>query len=301
MVDPLNDSTYHTIVTAKRTKKKKNNAPLGCLAGIIFVILLSGLLLLNKTIIEKNLKNTGFFEKILPKTTEYNKDREAPQEKPSPPSGTTEKPIDSKQTQPQTTPTTPQAAPSRPQETIPKIETKPDTSTKQITQPEKTPQVAPKDRSKTVIPAGDPKETPPPTKERALYFMQITEDGSLIRTKVSRSIVVSDSPLVDVIQSLLSGPLDIEKKRGLISVIPSGSRLLSAQVKDGIAYLDFNDTFQFNTFGKEGYTAQLKQVVWTATEFPTVQGVQILIEGKRLTYLGGEGIRVDRPLTRTSF
>jgi spore germination protein GerM len=104
-----------------------------------------------------------------------------------------------------------------------------------------------------------------------------------------------------VIQSLLAGPTETEKKRGLISVIPPNSRLLSATVKDGIAYLNFNDAFQFNTYGVEGYTAQLKQIVWTATEFTTVQGIQILIEGKSPVYLGGEGIRIDKPLTRDSF
>jgi len=131
--------------------------------------------------------------------------------------------------------------------------------------------------------------------------MQLAEDGSLVRAKVSRAIKVSDSPLYDVIQSLLAGPTETEKKRGLISVIPPNSRLLSATVKDGIAYLNFNDAFQFNTYGVEGYTAQLKQIVWTATEFTTVQGIQILIEGKSPVYLGGEGIRIDKPLTRDSF
>jgi spore germination protein GerM len=288
-------------VATKRTAKKKNNTPLGCLLGILFVILLSGILLYNKSKIEQNLKATGFYEKIWPKTTENNKDQEAPQEKPVAPSGPTERPIDSPQKQPQATPTIPQGTAATPQESVPKIETKPESSTKQITQPEKTPQIAPKEQVKSVTSVNKPKETPPQTKERTLYFMQLTEEGSLIRTKVSRSIAVSDSPLIDVIQTLLSGPSDTEKKQGLISVIPPGSRLLSAQVKDAIAYLNFNDAFQFNTYGMEGYTAQLKQIVWTATEFSTVKGVQFLIEGKRLTYLGGEGIRIDRPLTRESF
>jgi len=89
--------------------------------------------------------------------------------------------------------------------------------------------------------------------------MKLTEEGSLIRTKSSRSIRVSDSPLNDVLQSLLAGPTEAERNRGVISAIPPGSRLLSATVKDGIAYLNFNDAFQFNTYGVEGYTAQLNQ------------------------------------------
>ncbi|MCA1950831.1 MAG: GerMN domain-containing protein, partial [Treponema sp.] len=167
-------------------------------------------------------------------------------------------------------------------------------------QPQSTSQNGPK----TIAPtATKPEKVPqtPQTVERSLYFMKLAEDGSLVRTKVTRAIKTSDSPLLDAIQNLLSGPTDLEKKRGLISLIPPGSKILSATVKDGIAYLNFNDAFQFNSYGVEGYTAQLKQLVWTATEFTTVRAVQILIENKNPVYLGGEGIRIDKPLTRESF
>ena len=57
----------------------------------------------------------------------------------------------------------------------------------------------------------------------------------------------------------------------------------------------------YNRFGIEGYAGQLKQVVYTATTFPTVQDVQILIEGETRDYLGGEGVFIGRPLSRNSF
>jgi germination protein M len=287
MVDPSNYSPYHTGVATKRTAKKQNNAPLGCLAGIFIIILLSGLFLINKAKIEETLKNTQFFEQFKPKVTTQDKKPE-PKVEPS---------AQSQDSKPKEVPSSPVTLP----QTTPAKATESEKSPKPSETPEKAPQTTLKEQPKQRAPATVPKEKQDQTKDRSLYFMQLTEDGSLIRTKVNRPIKVSDSPLFDVLQSLLAGPTETEKKRGLISVIPSGSRLLSATVKDGIAYLNFNDAFQFNSYGVEGYTAQLKQVVWTATEFSTVQGVQILIEGKSLMYLGGEGIRVDRPLTRESF
>jgi spore germination protein GerM len=47
--------------------------------------------------------------------------------------------------------------------------------------------------------------------------------------------------------------------------------------------------------------AELKQVVYTATEFPTVENVQILVEGEISKYLGPEGVAIDKPLSRGSF
>lgn len=83
----------------------------------------------------------------------------------------------------------------------------------------------------------------------------------------------------------------------MVSLIPSGTRILSATVRGNTAYINFSEDFQYNTYGVEGYAAQLKQIVWTATEFPNVENVQILIEGRRVDYLG-EGIWIGSPLNR---
>jgi spore germination protein GerM len=86
-----------------------------------------------------------------------------------------------------------------------------------------------------------------------------------------------------------------------MSLVAPAARLRKAQVKDGTAYLDFSEDFRFNSLGKEGLSAQLEQVVYSATEFPTVKRVQILLEGKTEDYLGPEGLFIGKPLSRDSF
>jgi spore germination protein GerM len=83
-------------------------------------------------------------------------------------------------------------------------------------------------------------------------------------------------------------------------MIPEGTRILGAEVRNGTAWINFSEEFQFNPYGVEGWASQLRQVVWTATEFSTVRNVQILIEGKRIDYLG-EGIRISEPVGRENF
>ena len=139
------------------------------------------------------------------------------------------------------------------------------------------------------------------TRSAAMYFVRIDGDGVIARQEVKRTIPASDSPLTDAIGSLLKGPGEDELRKELITLIPQGTRLLSAQVRGTTAYLNFSEAFMYNSYGIEGYAGQLKQVVWTATAFPTVQDVQILVEGQRRDFLGGEGVYIGRPLSRNSF
>jgi len=135
----------------------------------------------------------------------------------------------------------------------------------------------------------------------SLYFVRIDDDGAIVRQEVKRQISVSDSPMLDSLGALLKGPNEDELRRKLISLVPEGTKLLSAQVKGSTAVLNFNEAFMYNHYGIEGYAGQLKQIVFTATAFPNVQDVQILIEGEKHDYLGGEGVFIGSPLSRSSF
>jgi len=103
--------------------------------------------------------------------------------------------------------------------------------------------------------------------------------------------------MTDALHALIAGPNAEERGRGLISLIPPETRVLSATVRGETAYINFSEDFQFNTYGAEGYIGQIRQIVYTVTEFPNVRRVQILIEGRRLDYLG-EGIWIGSPIGR---
>ena len=145
-----------------------------------------------------------------------------------------------------------------------------------------------------------PKKVPMTTLE--ICFLQIDNNGNVVRKMVKRSVPKGDSPLTTAINLLLEGP-DISNKveSKLSTLIPKNSKLLSARVKDGIAYLNFNEDFEFTTYGVEGSIHQLEQIVYTATNFSTVDKVQFLIEGKKREYLGSEGQWIGTPLSRADF
>jgi spore germination protein GerM len=136
-------------------------------------------------------------------------------------------------------------------------------------------------------------------RERSIYFVKIDDSGMVYTSPVKRRITVSTSPLVNTLNLLLQGPTDAEQRQGFTSLIPDGVLIQSVRIASNTAIISFNENFMFNSYGAEGYVAQLRQIIWTATEFPNIQDVQILIEGRRIEFLG-ESIRIGRPLSRDS-
>ena len=138
------------------------------------------------------------------------------------------------------------------------------------------------------------------TRDRIVYFTQVNNDGQILQSRATRRLPVTQSPMMDALNVLLAGPSAEELGRGLINLIPPNTRIVSATVRGNTAYINFSEDFLFNSFGAEGYIAQLRQIVWTVTEFSNINDVQILIEGRRLDYLG-EGIWIGSPISRQSF
>ncbi len=154
----------------------------------------------------------------------------------------------------------------------------------------------------TASPSPAPASSPRPSRTRTarLWFAKVDTEGAIELAPVDRPLPVGDSPLRDSLAALIAGPTSSERTAGLVSFVPAGTVVRSVAVKGDTAVIDFNEQFRFNALGVEGLRAELRQVVWAATEFPTVARVQVLIEGKRVDYLGPEGAAVGSPLGRDS-
>ena len=263
---------------ADKGSKKKTGLTLACIILAVLVIFIW--FLIKKDSILTNLKETRFFERVFGSTPEF-VEKHTPSEK-----ETVKIPL------------APEA-----DEVVIKVE--PQKQSTPVKEPEKseTPQNTTEEPVvETKKPAEEKKPVQNTYTELQLYFVEIDADGSINRKLVKRSVPKNDSPLTTAIKAVIAGP-DTTKaaERECISLIPDGTKLLGARVSDGVAYLDFNDAFEINTNGIEGYTSQLMQIVYTATSFSTVNSVQFLIEGQKKEYLGSEGQWIGSPLSRTSF
>lgn len=139
------------------------------------------------------------------------------------------------------------------------------------------------------------------TEEKQLFFVRYSESTESVEiVPVIRRISYESSPLTQTLNTLLYGPNVSELSRNLVTMIPDKTKILSIKINAGIATINFNEAFLFNSNGREGTEAQLAQIVYTATQFPTVSSVQFLVEGEKKAYMP-DGSYIELPLSRSSF
>lgn len=101
-------------------------------------------------------------------------------------------------------------------------------------------------------------------------------------------------------RALLEGPTDEEQEAGMVSNIPDGTTFLGLTIDDGVATVDLSREYSSGG-GSLSMFMRLAQVVFTLTQFPTVEGVNFKLDGEAIEVLGGEGIIIDRPQTRNDY
>jgi germination protein M len=155
-------------------------------------------------------------------------------------------------------------------------------------------------------PSGSPVETPKPTPAtgetmvvRAYYVLggAVGVEG-LVPTL--RDVPETAGVARAAMQALLdSGPIR-DAYQQVSTAIPAGTRLLGLSIRDGIATVDLSREFEAGG-GSASMSYRLGQVVYTLTQFPTVQAVLFQVEGATLKTLGAEGIELTAPQRRFDY
>lgn len=97
---------------------------------------------------------------------------------------------------------------------------------------------------------------------------------------------------------LLAGPGTADS--GVSTTIPKATKLRSVTVDKDTVTVDLSQDFTSGG-GSAAMTGRLGQIVYTATSLDPNAKVFISVDGKRLETLGGEGLELEQPLTRSSF
>ena len=100
--------------------------------------------------------------------------------------------------------------------------------------------------------------------------------------------------------ALLDGPTAAERSAGLSSAVPPGTRLLGIAIHDGLATVDLTSEYQSGG-GALSMQTRLGQVVYTLTQFPTVQKVRFRLDGAPVNVFSSEGIVLDHPVGRSDY
>lgn len=117
---------------------------------------------------------------------------------------------------------------------------------------------------------------------------------------VTRTVPATPAIARAAMEQLLAGPNANEQGWGFSTTIPEGTRLLGLTIDGGTARVDLSGEFESGG-GLLSVTMRLAQVVYTLTQFPTVDRVVLMMDGEVVDVFTGEGLMLDEPQTRDDF
>ena len=123
-------------------------------------------------------------------------------------------------------------------------------------------------------------------------------DGSL--TAVRRMHAPTQLVATAAVTALLDGPTSQERGAGFTSAVPDDTRLLGIGIRDRVATVDLTSEYQSGG-GALSMQTRLGQVVYTLTQFPTVQKVRFRLDGSPVNVFSSEGIVLDHPVGRSDY
>ena len=137
-------------------------------------------------------------------------------------------------------------------------------------------------------------EAPADQTEVRAYFLRDEVVGPVAREATDEAVAAG------AMEGLLAGPTAAEQELGFTTAIPSGTELLGIEVEDGVATVDLSGEFGSGG-GSASMMGRVAQVVFTVTQFPTVESVAFELDGEPVTALGGEGLLLEEPQTRADW
>lgn len=161
--------------------------------------------------------------------------------------------------------------------------------------------------SATEVPATEPPATEPPVTGPVATEPPVAETARVVRAYLHRNELlgpvaraVTGDPVATsraALEGLLAGPTDDERALGFGSEIPEGTRLLGVRIEDGVSYVDVSSEFESGG-GSSSMAMRLAQLVYTATQFESVDSMRLLLDGVAVDSFSGEAVIVDEPITR---
>ncbi len=153
-----------------------------------------------------------------------------------------------------------------------------------------------------------PSAAPTPTATQAgttivrAYFILGSSTGNEGLVPVLREVPQTKGVAAAAMEALLGRPRGAEREGSpaMSTAIPDGTRLLGVNIKNGVATVDLSGEFAGGG-GSFSVMGRLAQVVYTLTQFPSVDKVSFSLDGVPVTTFSSEGVILDGPVGRADY
>jgi hypothetical protein len=134
------------------------------------------------------------------------------------------------------------------------------------------------------------------------YLLRLDDAGGIRLVPVLREIPKTQAVATAAMNALIAGPnaAELAAEPALSTTVPQGTRLLGLSVGDGVATVNLSREFESGG-GSASVFGRLAQVVYTLTQFPTVQSVLFELDGAPVTVFSGEGVILDHAVGRADY
>lgn len=155
--------------------------------------------------------------------------------------------------------------------------------------------------TETQVPTEEPtkQEKPKQTKDYVyIFFIAHNAKGEEVYRAVKREYVPEvdgTSRLKFALKSLVNGPSAKEKKLGVYTEVPAGTRLISITETPSKVVINLSDEFELGG-GTDGLYKRLFQLIKTSKKNSNLP-IYLQLNGKQVDVIGGEGIMINQPLT----
>jgi germination protein M len=147
-------------------------------------------------------------------------------------------------------------------------------------------------------------EPTPGTIALKAYFLLLgsSDESPAALVPVNREVKATVAVARAAMEQLLAGPTEDERAHDLRvgtigTQIPEGTTLLGIDVESGVATVDLSGAFASGDIlgdDRESWAIRLAQVTYTLTQFPTVESVRFIVDGKPAAAIEGhEGTPID--------
>ena len=158
--------------------------------------------------------------------------------------------------------------------------------------------------SNSTVTATDPTSNAPDTPiaavEQTVQLYWLEDTGQSLTLSPADITIQGESQPEDLLTTAFNALLTGPDSTNAFSTIPPGTQLLDLRVEPDGIHVDLSNEFGLGG-GSAAMSGRLGQVLYTATALDADAPVWISVEGQPLKVLGGEGLIVEQPMTRSDF